>query len=365
MKRAAPTSSVEAPAKKANVAGPPEGQGEQWTCTECQNVNWPLRTNCNRCKALGPWTCPACDNKNFQGRTECNRKSCRQPRPGSMPAAMSSMGSWSGATDPPGSWSCKGCQNMNWPLRTKCKKCDMPRDEGDQHYHAFCAASGQNPSGSWICAGCENVNWPLRTSCKKCNASREVADGGSPPVNSNNSAQAFSGRSSGPAAMLARSFNSNAGGGQNPPGSWLCTGCENVNWPMRTSCKKCHANKELVDGGAPPQSGHAHPYQALERAFESFAGPSGILAASSLNFNAGGGGNPPGSWTCNSCTNVNWPMRTQCKKCSAPKPGGGATSSPKGGRAAPEGSWTCAVCANVNWPLRTICNNTACRTPKP
>lgn len=268
-----------------------------------------------------------------------------QPRPGALGATM-------GATDPPGSWSCKGCQNMNWPLRTKCKKCEMPREEGDQNYHGFCAASGQNPPGSWICTGCQNVNWPLRTSCKKCSTSRELVDGGTPPQSSN--LQAFQ-RSSVPVATLQPgSFNSNGGGGQNPPGSWICTGCENVNWPLRTSCKKCSASRELVDGGAPLNSSHL---QAFQRPGVTAAMP----VPSSFNGNAGGGVHPPGSWNCNSCGNTNWPLRTQCKKCAAPKQDSSANAS----NAGPAGSWTCPACSNVNWPLRTFCNKKECGHPKP
>lgn len=344
MKRASPTSFGqplpnfgEAQSKKANLAGPPEGQGEQWTCKECQNVNWPLRSSCKRCNAPGPWTCPVCDNRNFQGRMECNRKSCRQPRPGAL-----------GASDPPGSWSCKGCQNMNWPLRTKCKKCEMPREEGDLNYHGFCAASGQNPPGSWICTGCQNTNWPLRTSCKKCSASREFVDGGAPPPPTlSSNLQAFQRSNVPAAAMLPSSFNSNTGGGQNPPGSWICSGCQNVNWPLRTSCKKCSASRELVDSDA---SLHSSNPQAFQR--------SSVRAAAPMPSNAV---HPPGSWTCNSCGNTNWPLRTQCKKCAAPKQDDGAESS----NAAPAGSWACPACSNVNWPLRTFCNKKGCGFQKP
>merc|ERR1712080_376439 len=66
---------------------PGMGTGAQpdgsWTCKDCQNVNWPLRTVCNnkKCNALGPWTCGSCGNKNFQGRDVCNRRTCGLPRP--------------------------------------------------------------------------------------------------------------------------------------------------------------------------------------------------------------------------------------------------------------------------------------------
>merc|ERR1719387_2104977 len=129
----------------AAVSGAPEGS---WTCKECQNVNWPLRTVCNNksCNALGPWKCPSCGNKNFQGRDVCNKKSCGIPRPDNvepigkggagkgsppvqvivLPQAIPQMRAGKGGAGggaggaPPGSWSCPSCGNLNWPLRTTC-----------------------------------------------------------------------------------------------------------------------------------------------------------------------------------------------------------------------------------------------------
>merc|ERR1712046_272451 len=36
-----------------------------------------------------------------------------------------------------------------------------------------------------------------------------------------------------------------------PPGSWVCTACNNVNWPNRETCnaKNCGQPRALVDGG--------------------------------------------------------------------------------------------------------------------
>jgi hypothetical protein len=114
-------------------------------------------------------------------------------------------------------------------------------------------------------------------------------------------------------------------------------------------------------------------------------------------------GEPDGSWTCPSCSNVNWPKRTTCngKFCSAARPdmvapsagmvapsggyGGAMASSASGGYGAattdatmgtqyggsnyaahvaagehPEGSWVCPKCQNVNWPKRSTCNGKQC-----
>jgi len=261
---------------------PPEGQGENWTCKECGNENWPRRTTCNRCKAPGPWTCPACSNKNFQGRDFCNRKRCNQPRPGLQPMMMpgmmmpqpmmSPMMMQAGGSNPPGSWQCSKCQNINWPKRTTCKKCEIPRDQGDPAYLKMCAATGENPAGSWVCTQCENVNWPKRTTCKKCGTSREQVDGGAPPPSS----KPPRANGIGVPSHQGRPILGTVQPGAHPAGSWSCSSCNNVNWPMRTTCKKCGISKDEGDA----------------------------------------------SWTCPSCGNVNWPLRTTCnnKSCLAPKP---------------------------------------------
>eukprot|EP00931_Biecheleriopsis_adriatica_P069494 TRINITY_DN43330_c0_g1_i1.p1 TRINITY_DN43330_c0_g1~~TRINITY_DN43330_c0_g1_i1.p1 ORF type:complete len:260 (+),score=50.23 TRINITY_DN43330_c0_g1_i1:84-782(+) len=111
----------------ANLAGHPEGS---WSCKECSNVNWPLRTVCKKCNALGPWTCPACGNKNFQGRAVCNRKTCGLPRPENASNQPAAGGKGGGPqSHPEGSWECPACGNVNWPMRTTCnkKECGQPK----------------------------------------------------------------------------------------------------------------------------------------------------------------------------------------------------------------------------------------------
>jgi hypothetical protein len=63
-----------------------------------------------------------------------------------------------------------------------------------------------------------------------------------------------------------------------------------------------------------------------------------------------------------SCGNVNWPKRTACNSCKAPRPGIAAPSQQQLSAQladAPPGSWVChiASCGNINWPKRTSCNS--------
>jgi len=80
--------------------------------------------------------------------------------------------------------------------------------------------AGAVPDGSWVCLSCQNTNFPQRTTCnaKNCGRQRHEVDGGPPQ------AQAVDIRPQ--------------GRGSDPPGSWGCHACGNVNWPQRTTCNK-------------------------------------------------------------------------------------------------------------------------------
>ena len=55
------------------------------------------------------------------------------------------------------------------------------------------------------------------------------------------------------------------------------------------------------------------------------------------------GAHPPGSWACYNCSNINWPRRSLCNKCQAPRPIGtapaGGQHPPAGGQYPPPGQY--------------------------
>ena len=82
----------------------------------------------------GSWVCPSCNNVNWPLRTTCNRKGCLQPRPGppigSVPLQQEQLRQQQQHQQAPeGSWTCLACNNVNWPLRTVCNNrlCKQPR----------------------------------------------------------------------------------------------------------------------------------------------------------------------------------------------------------------------------------------------
>lgn len=85
--------------------GPPLLVNGNWQCPDCQNINFAVRSACNRCQAPrqvqampsyqppqkgqgkggpvagvdGNWACPKCNNVNFAMREACNR--CQEEKP--------------------------------------------------------------------------------------------------------------------------------------------------------------------------------------------------------------------------------------------------------------------------------------------
>lgn len=183
----------------------------------------------------------------------------------SSTASMGGGGGGGGAggnTHQPGSWVCVSCQNVNFPLRRSCNKqsCGLPREQcdggppggggggmggkGGMQMGGGGGGGGAGRTyqeGSWVCLSCENVNFPLRKSCNKqeCGLPREQCDGGPP-------------EGGGGSALASRLGSAGGkGGGGSPEGSWKCVSCNNINWPMRTTCnnKQCGLPKPDDIGG--------------------------------------------------------------------------------------------------------------------
>lgn len=239
-----------APAAKA-----PRSDEGNWTCTKCGNSNYANRLFCNmrKCgapKTEEPWICPGCGNENFPNRMFCNMRKCQLARPGltaqtikqvqvgKVPPTLGGAGMLSAPPSPfstgatlaqaPGSWTCSACNNVNYPGRTHCnsRKCGKPRTAQDTSVPVTGMGMGMPmlaapmvrqtqaaPEGSWMCTSCQNINWPTRTQCnaRNCGQPRSAVDGGYPA-----------------------SANASAA----PPGSWVCNLCNNVNWPTREACNK-------------------------------------------------------------------------------------------------------------------------------
>lgn len=418
-----------------------------WACPDCQNVNFAIRDNCNRCQAPRPWerppppvgraskggpvagvdgnwACPACSNVNYATRDVCNR--CKTPRPHdetvlktaqyqrSEPATMM-MAPASGRGRPvagvDGNWECAMCNNINYAIRTVCNRCSTPREEKQIHSHWALPPKPPPPvggtpiageQGNWVCAVCSNVNWAVRTACNRCQMPRpeELSQPRMVPRRPE-------------APPLALPSLTGGGGGRGPPvagvdGNWACAACDNINFASRTACNRCGVPRpfddevpaeEAMDVARPSQSWFLAPdggildvgiveAQQHEQALPTASPSIAMLALGGGGSGCGKGGRPvagvDGNWGCPYCNNVNYASREACNRCQAPRPAVEedvnwqqmqvavvAQQPPSrmssGGRGGPpvagvDGNWVCSMCDNVNYAMREACNR--CRTPK-
>merc|ERR1711862_568767 len=151
---------------------------------------------------------------------------------------------------------------------------------------------GEVMDGSWVCIACGNINFPNRTSCnaRSCQRPREEVDGGLAK----------------PGASAKSIFM---------PGSWVCSACNNINWPQRESCgmRKGGRPRSEVDGGAATPDLVQSQMQMQMEMQAPLAAPPATMS--------GGRPVPEGSWTCDACSNVNYPQREVCngRNCGKPR----------------------------------------------
>eukprot|EP00906_Rhabdomonas_costata_P003714 RCo005625 len=222
-----------APSSLGGKARFPTQPGD-WCCpnVSCGNVNWAKRSTCNLCGAprpeeqaiaslpsapsvsypkippnMGPedWLCSNCRNVNFARRLECNL--CGSPRsqslarpPTSMPAKHLSAfptastsaligretttvaAKWSPM---PGDWNCPHCANVNFYWRDICNRCHTLRSDWPEcpdlvaPFPPTYRSAGSAPKKpfrvletDWTCSECKNVNFGWRGSCNRCNCAK-------------------------------------------------------------------------------------------------------------------------------------------------------------------------------------------------
>ncbi|CAE7637875.1 RANBP2 [Symbiodinium sp. CCMP2592] len=318
-------------------------QGD-WMCPACGNHNYSSRTACNRCNAPRPsdseevsgsygaapkggpprespygapggsWTCVGCGNLNWPLRTACNR--CKLPKQQAQQAQATMPGSFGGfpglvnmaniqAMHMPGVVGMGGPQNMYMPaapmsmgtsmaanmaanmaaanMATKSEPVDdngnvtgvnggspvtirpslapppIPSMAGAAPTHSAFPVWKQ---GDWMCPVCNNHNFGDKSHCNRCGIPKEtrISDFGL------------------------------------REGDWICLVCANHNFASKTNCNKCHAEKEnapmihQISAGA---RNRAKPIQHNEMR--------------------------EGDWICAYCRNHNYSRRMECNRCKQPK----------------------------------------------
>jgi len=109
-----------------------------------------------RDNAAGGWNCPVCNNYNYAIRTNCNR--CATPR-------QTRIGK-EGLRE--GDWICMQCSNHNYADKMACNKCGLPKDQATTPPPKVQLRQENFREGDWICPACNNHNYANRTQCNKC-----------------------------------------------------------------------------------------------------------------------------------------------------------------------------------------------------
>lgn len=355
------------------MPAPVAGINGAWQCTACPNVNFATRDACNRCAAPKPaeqppsqqarggapvagengnWQCSSCQNVNFPMREVCNR--CHAPKPQGMydaaPQPVQGAGRAPVAGEG-GNWACTSCGNVNFPMREFCNLCQAPKVQ------SAASANTSRPAGTWSCHACQNVNTAI---CNRCQTPQLEANWEELEELRNLLAERDSQlrerdhRIKTLEAALDQQllqqevadFGGGAAGGHKGgapvagvDGNWQCPSCQNVNFPARDACNRCHLPRPA------PQAPNGAPVAGVK-----------------------------GNWQCSLCGNVNFAVRDSCNRCAAPRfkaelpPASGYGVGKAGGKGkAPvpgeDGNWVCNECSNVNYAMRDLCNR--CQAPKP
>ncbi|KAH9559502.1 hypothetical protein CY35_06G062900 [Sphagnum magellanicum] len=269
-----------------------------------RGTSGPKRARTESSRGDGDWTCPQCGNVNFAFRTTCNMRKCGTAKPSEstqremgvhmgpalygQPSAPIYMGS-PGGTPPltlglPSNYGAPILMQQPTPT-------NVPYDYSSSISNVTSynppppRPAAYAPPGTVIGGGL-NYGAPLLDGYGM-NMNRSLG----PPM---------------PAPRAPANFGEENGSRKRrrgpdgvSEGDWLCPKCGNTNFAFRSTCnmRKC--------GAAKPTEVSRHGNGPPARLLSVTQGPP-----------------PDGSWTCESCGNVNYPFRTKCNRrnCGADKP---------------------------------------------
>ncbi|PKI44187.1 hypothetical protein CRG98_035424 [Punica granatum] len=158
------------PEKKAvenfsdNVSNDIKMQSGDWTCTNCNFLNFKKNRQCLKCRVDRPvnvgvqmkdgdWVCSKCNFVNFARNRRCRECSADGPVREGDNVEMKN-----------GDWNCLQCNFMNFARNKMCKSCRAPRP-----------VRQLNP-GEWECPSCDFLNFRKNEACRKCKSKRPRQD---------------------------------------------------------------------------------------------------------------------------------------------------------------------------------------------
>lgn len=185
----------------------------------------------------------------------------------------------------------------------------MDDDDDRKHDHGYKGPRG-GEKGNWSCPGCRNVNFSHRDVCNRCHEAK--------PVSSSN---------------------------------WVCGKCNNMNYAFRKECNRCHSLRPEFRNSFP--GNNIPPVEIAAKHFVQFfiqeaqpvqsainhlvnlnqVNPFFFMPSSGLGMGGMGMGGvssrqhltpgpvlgEKGNWECSQCSNINFPTRAHCNRCSKPR----------------------------------------------
>ncbi|BDA42771.1 probable zinc finger Ran-binding domain-containing protein 2 at C-terminar half [Coccomyxa sp. Obi] len=197
----------------------------------------------------------------------------------------------------------------------------MPKADRRENRSSFFRerdTGGNFRPGDWLCPECNAQNFARRTECFRCDAQRPEGAGGPPP----RAGGRFGGDRYGGDCAVRRDQQAfgERRGFESKPGDWACPACNANNFARRMECYQC----------SEPRPASAGPVPSREPRF-----------GSRDNFRDGPRRDAPvmkqGDWMCPECNGHNFASRSDCFRCSFPRPA--SAGPPSGGRSSSSG-WT-------------------------
>lgn len=105
---------------------PVEGVDGNWRCTNCNNINFGTRAQCNRCSAS---RAHAAANPALNALMLLPDGTAGQPKLMAATSAKDARGLPIDGVD--GNWRCHSCQNINFATRQACNRCSKSKSDGD------------------------------------------------------------------------------------------------------------------------------------------------------------------------------------------------------------------------------------------
>jgi len=241
--------------------------------------------------------------------------------------------------------------------------------------------------GDWTCPNCQDLVFARNNACRRCSTPKPgAACMGTPSVAS----QPFSGATHGAVASPGPAYG-RPSFSDIRPGDWHCPACFDLQFARNSTCRRCGT-------AHPGSSGQSVPSQQAMTAATFYSPPS---VPAPMAGGVRGQEMRPGDWICPHCSDHVFAKNDACRRCSTPRPVGGAPQAPSstngysskpldwgasqagfeaeldkqhaapagcngGGRSSPvprAGDWICPSCNDLQFARNASCRRCGHRNP--